>query len=366
MRVAPVRPARVARRLFLLGILAAFCGCQREEEIQQYTATKALNPPLPKKEKVADSGGGSTRLLGAIISRGDGLWVFKIMGPEDAVKPHEAEFETFIDSVTFKGDKPGYKVPEGWQETKGTQFSVAAFRVGPGGDAPVLTVTPTRGSVSENVNRWRGQLSLKPVDEAGLKEVTKEKKVGDATAVLVNMTGTGSGGMGGPPFAGKTPPFAGRSPHGAAAAGPKPKIQYTLPPGWEVGGELVKAGIPRVAVFQVKDGGKTAEVTITIVGGGLRANILRWRDQVGLGPVDDEQLAKDAKPMLIAGDPGVLVDLSGDGSPNKPGILGAMTRRGGEDWYFKLTGTADVAAKQRSAFEAFLKSVRFEGGDAHE
>jgi hypothetical protein len=360
MRGVPVRPARVARRLFLLGTLVVLCGCQKEEDVRSYKAPKEQAAP-PVATAPADAGDGpARRILGAIIPHGEGLWVFKIAGPDEAVKPHEAEFEAFIDSVTFKsGSKaPDYKVPEGWRPSKGTEISAAAFQVGPGADAPELTVTAAGGSVVENVKRWRTQLNLKPATEDELKQIMKEKKVGDATAVLVNLTGTGSGGMG-------RPPFAGKSPHAAKAAGGlTPKFQYTLPAGWEVGGELVKSGIPRVAVFQVKDGNRKAEVAVTIVGGGVKANIDRWRGQVGLGPIDEEKMTKEVTPMMVGGNPALFVDLSVDGKADRKGILGAVVRRGPEDWFFKLDGPADIAAKQKSAFEAFLKSVRFEGGDA--
>jgi hypothetical protein len=363
MRGVPLRPARVARRLFLLGTLAALCGCQKEEDVRRYKAPKEQAGP-PVATAPAETEGVPTRLLGAIIPHGAGLWVFKLMGPDEAVKPHQAEFESFVDSVTFKGDKPDFKVPEGWRESEGTKIngqrlSVAAFRVGPEAEAPELTVTPSKGSVLANINRWRGQLSLPPVDEAGLKEISKEKKVGDATAVLVNLTGTGSGGMGQPPFAGKAHP-----PVTKAGVAVTPIIKYTLPAGWEEGGELVKSGIPRLAVFQVKDGSRTAEVSVTIAGGGVKENIDRWRRQVGLPPLEGDKLKAEAVPILIGDNPALLVDLSGDGKADHKGILAAVMPKGQNSWFFKLDGPADIAARQKSAFEAFLKSVRFEGGDA--
>jgi hypothetical protein len=367
MRVAPLRPGPVVRRLFLLGSLAALCGCQKEEDVRHYAAPK--EQPLPA---MAESGDGSTRLLGAIVPQGEGLWVFKLMGPDAAIKPHEAEFEAFVESVKFKGgDKPDFKAPEGWRESEGTKLngqrlSVAAFRVGPEADAPELTVTRAGGSLADNVNRWRNQLSLKPVDEAELKQIVKEKKIGAATAALVNMTGTAAaGGMRRGPFAGagSKPPSLTRRPPPANAGGAAPKLKYTLPSGWEEGGELIKNGIARVVVFQVRDGSRSAEVAVTIAGGDLKANINRWRGQVNLEPADD---FKDVKSVMVDGNPSAYVDLSGDGRPDHKGILGAIVRRGREDWFIKLDGPADIAAKQKTAFEAFLKSVRFEGGDAHE
>ena len=366
MSAVRFRPDPVARRLFVLGVLAAFCGCQKEEEITHYKVPKPENPPLPVRSEKA-----TQRLLGAIVPRGDELWVFKLMGPEAAIKAHEAEFDAFIDSVVFKdgAKSPDYKVPDSWRKSKGTQFSMAAYRVGPEENAPELTVTPSRGSVVDNVKRWRGQLGLNPGDEDEIKRTTKEKKLGDATAVLVDLTGTGSGKMGSsPPFAGKAhPPIppADKAPPAAAEAA-EPRLKYTLPADWQEGGELVKAGIRRAAVFQVRAGGNTAEVSVTVAGGGLKANIDRWRGQVGLPPFTEEQFKKEAVPLMIGDSPAVMVDLSGDGKPDHQGILGAVAQRPGETWFFKMTGPADLVSRQKAAFEAFLKSVRFEGDAAHE
>jgi hypothetical protein len=35
---------------------------------------------------------------------------------------------------------------------------------------------------------------------------------------------------------------------------------------------------------------------------------------------------------------------------------------GGQSWFVKLTGPADLVGQQQSAFEAFVKSLRFEAG----
>jgi hypothetical protein len=363
MSFVPLRPAPVACRLFIFGALAILAGCQKEEDVRHYTTPKEQALPAA----AAETGDRPLQhLLGAIIPRGDDLWVFKLMGPDAAVKGHEAEFEAFMDSVAFKdgAKEPSFKAPESWRKSEGTRFSVAAFHVGPEPQAPELTVTPSRGSVFDNINRWRGQLGLKPADAEEIKRTSKEKKLGKDTAVLVDLTGTGGGGMGQPPFAGKSHPPIGRAPKSVDAS--PPKLKYTLPNGWEEGGELVKGGIPRIAVFQVKDGGKSAEVAVTIAGGDVRANIDRWRGQVGLGPASDEQFEKETSALKIDGNPALYVDLSREGKPDQPGILGAVLPRGQETWFFKMVGPADLVGRNKPAFEAFLKSVRLPGGAAND
>ena len=57
------------------------------------------------------------------------------------------------------------------------------------------------------------------------------------------------------------------------------------------------------------------------------------------------------------------MDLTG---PAQSGIsqrmLGVGLPHGGATWFFKMTGPADLVGKQKAAFEAFVKSVKFDGG----
>ena len=43
-------------------------------------------------------------------------------------------------------------------------------------------------------------------------------------------------------------------------------------------------------------------------------------------------------------------------------MLVVIAPHGGRTWFFKMTGPADLAAKKKPAFEAFVKSVRFDRG----
>ena len=99
-------------------------------------------------------------------------------------------------------------------------------------------------------------------------------------------------------------------------------------------------------------------MTVSPVGGGLEANVNRWRGQVGLQPLAGAELLREMTPIEIDGARGYLVELTrGSG----PGILGALVEHKGQPWIFKMTGPAELVGKQRAAFEAFVKSVRFEG-----
>ena len=55
---------------------------------------------------------------------------------------------------------PKWTVPEGWKETEGNQFSLAAFAVQDDGKSVKTTVSSAGGDLLANVNRWGGQLQL--------------------------------------------------------------------------------------------------------------------------------------------------------------------------------------------------------------
>lgn len=64
--------------------------------------------------------------------------------------------------------QPKWTVPEGWKDTPGNQFSVAAFAVTDGKQAIKTTVSRAGGDLLGNLNRWRDQVKLEPwsADEA--------------------------------------------------------------------------------------------------------------------------------------------------------------------------------------------------------
>lgn len=153
----------------------------------------------------------------------------------------------------------------------------------------------------------------------------------------------------------------------ASGAGPEsagtPQLQWDKPEGWE----QVPAGQMRLASFKVTGaGGKQADVSIVPLpgpGGSDLGNVNRWRGQVGLGPVGEEELPKLGQPVQIAGQTGQLFELAGNnaGSGDNVRMLAAVLRREGTAWFFKMTGDDQLVAQQKSTFRKFLESVKFTG-----
>ena len=117
--------------------------------------------------------------------------------------------------------------------------------------------------------------------------------------------------------------------------------------------------VPRLAVFQVTDGDQKAEASVTALGGkagGLESNVERWSRQIEAPPVGPEQMKQAT--ITIADRESPYLDLVG----KKGRTVGAIVAVGDRTWFFKLTGPPDLVEKQKPKFEAFLKSVKFDGG----
>ncbi len=133
-----------------------------------------------------------------------------------------------------------------------------------------------------------------------------------------------------------------------------PQLKYILPDGWQ---EKTPSEM-RVASFGISENGKNADVSVIPLGGmagGDLPNVNRWRGQVGLQPLADDDLQKLAEKVEIAGQPADLYDISGTGQR----IVAVIFHHDNTTWFFKMTGDADLVEKQKPAFIAFLKSLQF-------
>jgi hypothetical protein len=96
--------------------------------------------------------------------------------------------------MTAGGDLPTWTVPAGWQTGPLAQFLVAKFII-PGTAANTLAEVnvgslSNAGGLLANVNRWRSQLALEPVDDAGLGKVISTLDAGGIPATVVDFSGT--------------------------------------------------------------------------------------------------------------------------------------------------------------------------------
>ena len=313
-----------------------------------------------------------------------------------------------------------WTVPAGWEEKPASGMRVASYGVkrpdGRSADISVVAMGGGAGGELENVNRWRDQIGLEPATEADLAglrslipagnrqvvvyeldgkkavldgkyaartlaailpagEMTVFFKITGENALVAEQkpqflawlksvdTGGGSAGSAEPapeaplaaPVSGTAPAASAGSAGSVAGGGADGLPNWQVPSGWKAAGPKPM----RLASFDIPDAAGNGDISISKLagdGGGLLANVNRWRGQVGLAPLEASALSANSKAVATAGgDNGTWVELVGA----EKTILGAIVVRGDVSWFFKMTAPSAVAARNREAFEQFVRSIRF-------
>jgi hypothetical protein len=327
--------------ILAVGLLVFVAGCQEEPEIRRYQVPRADT----KKEP--------WRLLGAIIPREKQVWFFRLEGSPELITQQKKDFDQFVKTIRFTGDAKeaiAWKVPEGWDQDKGdSQFRYATLRMGPKEKRLEMTVIPLpreggADSILKNICRWRDQLGLEPIPDSKLDQNIKNIKVNDVPVTVVDIDGFKPQK--------KMPRFAQANPHGKQAFRPANGSPFTFktPTGWQ----SIPAQGMRKAAFVVGD----AQVTVIPLGdmtGKLLNNVNLWREDIKMQAIGEEQLARDKKKIVIAGADAPYFDLIGP----KERILAVMVPQGDMTWFFKMKGPNDQVGRQKTAFEEFVRSVKF-------
>jgi hypothetical protein len=347
--------------------LLPLLGCQRDA-----IETHRVEIPEPPEPRV--------RLLGAMIPHDKDIWFFKVTGKLDDVEPLKTPFEDFIHSVRFNdaAEPITWVLPKGWERRgENGEQRYATLRLGPTDDAPELTVhrypaEGQMGDLAENVIRWGRMYAGVKVPSDEWRQYTKEDKtaVGDVAITFVDMKGPGGKGGGmKAPFAGEADPHAPQeNPHARSE-----KVTYTAPEGWKETDRVVQRSGIEVrydVALKVEKGGASALLTVSKFPGNgskvLLMNVNRWRDQLGLPELDEGQLMDALKKVKVGYADGRAVDFTGPGKPPGKGqrrILGVVVSRQGLTWFIKMDGPADLVGEKKAAFDKFLGSVKFDGGN---
>ena len=309
-----------------------------------------------------------------------------------------------------------YNRPADWQEAPPGEMRAASFRVagkdGKQADVSVIPLPGLAGSDLDNVNRWRGQVGLLGVSEAELAQLAQPVEIAGETAKLYEQAGAlpGSGDktrilaaitrrdgvawffkmtgdddlvvqqkpvfvqfLKSVSFPAATAPAQLPPSHppidagsmmaqaGAAASSGQAKPNWEVPSGWKE----VPGGQFLVAKFTLPGGGG-APTAVNVSrspgdGGGLLANVNRWRSQLGLAPVAEADLATQAQSLDLPGGKATLADITGQDARTgqKARLLAAVVPRSGETWFYKLMGDAQVVQQQKDAFLKFVQGVKY-------
>jgi hypothetical protein len=393
----------------LLALLGGLVGCREADKIQTYAAPKEPKPAVAVAEAETRplQGPPTDRMLTAIVPAGEQAWFFKAIGPLLTVDQHEKELSEFFTTIHFAEDgKPKWQLPTGWKEEASNNAMRFATIVVPAEPKPLevtVSALPWSGTADDllrNVNRWRGQLQLPPVDSGHVAESTRESKAGDLPITIVDLRGHFAGSGMAPPFAGPMtansaqpasgpelppghPPIGSTSANSpstaekidpqqsaapAAAAGAP---TFTAPSEWQP----LAAGGMRKAAFAVGDAAHGALVTLIDFpadAGPMIAdplpNINRWRREVGLPETQQGDIEKATEKIEVDGQPATLVRAIPEASQSgqsqaKTATLAVMAKFGNQIWFIKLTGDRSVVAAQEANFKSFLKSLRFAPSD---
>jgi hypothetical protein len=150
----------------------------------------------------------------------------------------------------------------------------------------------------------------------------------------------------------------------ASAAGvpaPAPSeggLRWTLPTGWK---EAQGGGQMRYATLTAPVQGKLDVSVIRLPGpaGGELANVNRWRNQIGLPPLDEAGMSSGRKMLKTAAGELSVYDFSSEGTKKTRTIAGLASVQG-NTWFLKMTGDAETVATAGPAFLDLLGSVHLE------
>lgn len=302
-----------------------------------------------------------------------------LVTPKEAPKGDVSSAERFGmtgSGMPMAAAQPGFTwtTPEGWEELPSKQFRPINLRPAgdPAAECYVSQLGGTGGGLTENINRWRNQMQLEPIDDAAVAALPKKPLLdGEASYIDLDGTYTGMGtGEGSPDFkmvglmlttggsavfvkmtgpkalveqelpkfdafcaslkAGSPDPHGGMMAGGAtdapgsdlpeghppinpqmqtAGAASGTDLQWTAPEGWIQGGPRA---MREVTFTLANDSGTECYISkLSNLGGGLEANLNRWAGQMGLDPLSADAIA--ALPTItVLGSDCPVVELRGN------------------------------------------------------
>ncbi len=163
-----------------------------------------------------------------------------------------------------------------------------------------------------------------------------------------------------------------RAPAHGAGASNEVQLAWDLPEGW------AEAPLTQYRKANFKIGADT-QCYLSITGGGVEANVNRWRKQMGLKPQSFEEMKAFPQKKLGPYD-ALVVDLEGSFTGMSGGqaakgyrMLGLIVQDQQQTIVLKMVGPADVVLRERPSFFRIAKSIRRRadgenphgGGDPH-
>jgi hypothetical protein len=219
--------------------LAPVSAADLNGQVQSLTAAAGQFVLADMAGTVAEKG--AVRILGAWLRQPDRVWFFKMMGPSGLVETQKGAFVAFLKSVSLAEGPAGrpplakagpapsntndlprngpganvplvqaasggggmdsipvqaergasllWQAPADWQNLPGSAMRRGSYALGGGAEVAITAFPGEVGGVLANVNRWRGQAGLAPVDETGLGQATTPIESNGLHFLLVDAEG---------------------------------------------------------------------------------------------------------------------------------------------------------------------------------
>ncbi|HEU0209270.1 MAG TPA: hypothetical protein VFQ78_09865 [Candidatus Udaeobacter sp.] len=151
------------------------------------------------------------RIIAAMATTGNATLFFKMRGNADLTEAQKGDFIKWVAAVCDAQTQNGasqtaaappndsgtpriqWKAPEGWTEVPPSSMRYASFSAPAEHDGKidisVVTFPGDGGSDADNINRWRGQIGLAPIDPGAVTSQVAPLKTDDTTFLTTDIAG---------------------------------------------------------------------------------------------------------------------------------------------------------------------------------
>ena len=151
------------------------------------------------------------RIIAGMVTTGNSTLFFKMRGNADLAEAQKGDFIKWVAAVCDTQNQTAapqmaaapsndsgapriqWQTPEGWTEVPPSSMRYASFSAsaddGAKIDISVVTFPGDGGSDADNVNRWRGQIGLAPVDASTVTSRVARLKTADTTFSTTDIAG---------------------------------------------------------------------------------------------------------------------------------------------------------------------------------
>jgi hypothetical protein len=182
-------------------------------DLEALPPTLLFGRPASRVELVSE--GDDARALWGVILESSGMLVtVKLTGPVALVEEQRASFDYFIERLAIRVESAaptttashpppesglGYEMPEGWTDVGASDMRLVNLRTPGSSQCYVIRLAGQAGGLLNNLNRWRSEVGLGPLESAELDALPKVDLLGRAVSLLeVSGEYRGMGDMAGP------------------------------------------------------------------------------------------------------------------------------------------------------------------------